>query len=121
MNELLLSKIYDLKEAIDNDPRIILLKEKEAIMENNDEVMLLSYYYSRAQDDYSDALKYYVEGSEELKEYQRKLFKAKEKLDSHPLVQDYLKAYQEVRLMYENIESTLITPFKSKITCKEKK
>ena len=121
MNELLLSKIYDLKEALDNDPRIILLKEKETIMENNDEVMMLSYYYSRAQDVYCDALKYYVEGSEELKEYQRKLFIAKEKLDSHPLVQDYLKAYQEVRLMYENIESTLITPFKSKITCKEKK
>ena len=111
MQDKMLEKIYSLKDAIENDERILDLQNKEKIMEENEEVMVLSYRYSCAQNDYNDALKHYGEGSEELKVYQKKLFIATENLDSHPLVKDYLKAYQEVRLMYEEIEKNLIKPF----------
>ena len=121
MNDVVLEKIYALKEALNNDPRVVDLLKKEKAMEESEEVMVLSYRYSRAQDDYSDALKHYKEDSDEIKIYQRKLFEAKQILDAHPLVREYLKAYQEVRLMYEKIESVIILPFSSKVKCEEKK
>lgn len=121
MDGSLLEKIYALKDAINNDPRVLDLLKKEKNMEENEEVMVLSYHYSRAQDEYNNALKHYKEDSDEIKIYQKKLFEAKQKLDSHCLVKDYLKAYKEVRLMYKEIEELIINPFIRKHDHKEKK
>lgn len=121
MDDELIKKTYQLKESIESDARVLLLKEKEKAMEENEEVMLLSYYFSRAQDEYNDALRHYKEESEEVKEAQRKLFLAKKALDEHPYVQDYVKAYQSVRTMYEELQQALFEPFHTTYLCKEKK
>lgn len=118
MDNSILEKVYDLKDAIDEDPRVLDLLMKEKNMEENEEVMVLSYRYSRAQDEYNDALKHFQEDSDEMRKYQKKLYEAKQQLESHYLVREYLKSYKEVRLMYKEIEDLIITPFLDQLKCK---
>lgn len=121
MEEELLKKICQLKELLDNDERVLELKTKEKIMEENEEVMVLAYRYSCRQTEYNDALKHYGESSNELLTAQKQLADSKKELESHPLVIDYLKAFQKVRELYQSIDEHLFGPFKKSIMCKEKK
>jgi cell fate (sporulation/competence/biofilm development) regulator YlbF (YheA/YmcA/DUF963 family) len=97
----MVSNIYllagELKDLLDNDERIIRLNKLENELNNNEEVMALSYQKDLAVSAYSDALNHFANNSEEIKKYQHELFLKKEALDNHPLVKDYLKAYSEVR------------------------
>ena len=97
----------ELKDLLNNDPRIIRLNELEKKLENSEEVMALSYQKDAATSAYSDALNHYQEGSEELKKYQREMYHKKEALDNHPLVREYLQAYSEVRDLYFQINDIL--------------
>ena len=97
----------ELKEMLDNDERIIRLNTLEKELNNNEEVMALSYQKDVAVSSYSDALNHYAQNSEELKKYQHDLHLKKEALDNHPLVRSYLKAYSEVRDLYFQINEIL--------------
>ncbi len=121
MEDVLMSKIYQLKECLLRDERVLDLEAKEKRMEQDEEVMVLSYRFNCAQNDYNDALRHYEEGSQELLAYQKKLYESKKALESHPLVQDYLKAYKKVRELYHEMESVLFADFKENINCQEKK
>ena len=115
-----MKEAYTLKEVMESDERVIKLKQDEFRMENNEEVMRLSYAFSCAQDEYNDILKHFKAESEEAKKYQRKLFETKTKLDSHPLVKNYLQSYQAVRLMYNQIQREIFKPFGNH-ECNEKR
>lgn len=97
----------DLKKSLDNDPRIIKLNELEKKMNEDKEVMALAYAKDVASSEYSDILNHYSQDSETAKKYQKKLYAAKKALDEHPLVQEYLKAYVEVRNLYSEINAIL--------------
>lgn len=116
----LMKEAYALKEVLESDERIIKLKQDETEMENSEEVMRLSYAFSCAQDEYNDILKHFKPESEEAKKYQRKLYEAKFNLDSHPLVKQYLQSYQEVRLIYNEIQNKIFKPFNTH-ECNEKR
>ena len=107
----MVSNIYllagELKDLLDNDERIIRLNKLENELNNNEEVMALSYQKDLAVSSYSDALNHYANNSEEIKKYQHELFLKKEALDNHPLVKSYLKAYSEVRDLYFQINEIL--------------
>lgn len=107
----MVSNIYllagELKDLLDNDERIIRLNKLENELNNNEEVMALSYQKDLAVSAYSDALNYFANDSEEIKKYQHELFLKKEALDNHPLVKSYLKAYSEVRDLYFQINEIL--------------
>ena len=107
----MVSNIYllagELKDLLDNDERIIRLNKLENELNNNEEVMALSYQKDLAVSAYSDALNYFANDSEEIKKYQHELFLKKEALDNHPLVKEYLKAYSEVRDLYFQINEIL--------------
>lgn len=107
----MVSNIYllagELKDLLDNDERIIRLNKLENELNNNEEVMALSYQKDLAVSAYSDALNHFANDSEEIKKYQHELFLKKEALDNHPLVKDYLKAYSEVRDLYFQINEIL--------------
>lgn len=107
----MVSNIYllagELKDLLDNDERIIRLNTLENELNNNEEVMVLSYQKDLAVSAYSDALNHFANNSEEIKEYQHELFLKKEALDNHPLVKEYLKAYSEVRDLYFQINEIL--------------
>ena len=107
----MVSNIYllagELKDLLDNDERIIRLNKLENELNNNEEVMALSYQKDIAVSSYSDALNHFANNSEEMKKYQHDLFLKKEALDNHPLVKSYLKAYSEVRDLYFQINEIL--------------
>ena len=107
----MVSNIYllagELKDLLDNDERIIRLNKLENELNNNEEVMALSYQKDLAVSAYSDALNHFANNSEEIKKYQHELFLKKEALDNHPLVKEYLRAYSEVRDLYFQINEIL--------------
>ncbi len=107
----MVSNIYllagELKDLLDNDERLIRLNKLENELNNNEEVMALSYQKDLAVSAYSDALNHFANNSEEIKKYQHELFLKKEALDNHPLVKSYLKAYSEVRDLYFQINEIL--------------
>ena len=107
----MVSNIYllagELKDLLDNDERIIRLNKLENELNNNEEVMALSYQKDLAVSAYSDALNHFANDSKEIKQYQHELFLKKEALDNHPLVKNYLKAYSEVRDLYFQINEIL--------------
>lgn len=105
---------YELKELMENDPRFILLAEKEKAMENNEEVMALSYNKDLKETYLSDALKHFASGSPEVKRARLELFRASEKLDSHPVVKEYLKAYKDVEVLLNEINNILFGDIRNK-------
>ena len=119
----MVSNIYllagELKDLLDNDERIIRLNKLEKELNNNEEVMALSYQKDLAVSSYSDALNHFANDSKEIKQYQHELFLKKEALDNHPLVKEYLKAYSEVRDLYFQINEILFND--SSLRQKEKR
>ena len=113
MNEQILNKCQLLKEAIEKDPRILLLNQLEKEIENNEEVMVLSYKKDVALANYEDAIKYFKDDQDKIQKAQKLLADAKYNLDIHPLVKQYNKAYLEVKLMYEEINKQLFYIFRT--------
>ena len=104
---------YELKELMNADERFILLNEKEKAMENNEEVMALSYNKSLKETYLSDALKHFDSHSKEVKHAHVELYRASERLDNHPVVKEYLKAYKEVETLLNKINEILFSDIKS--------
>ena len=111
MTDELYLKVNHIKELLDNDPRVIRLNELEAKMDNDEEVMALAYKKDVAASKYSDVLNHFSKDSEEAQKALKELHEAKLNLDNNPLVREYLKAYQEVRELYDEINKTLFTSF----------
>ena len=114
-------KASELKEKLNNDPRVVLLNQLEQEMNDSEEVMALAYQKDMASVAYSDILNHYSEDSEEAKSALKKLHEAKLKLDSHPLVKQYLKAYSDVRDLYNEINMVIFSDFSANLCPKEKK
>ena len=100
---------YELKDLLSQDERVVLLDKLEKEMNTNEEVMALAYQKDLAINNLSDAINHFGENSEEAKNAQHELFLKKEALDNHPLVRQYLKAYQEVRELYFNLNDILFS------------
>ena len=109
MTEKILDLTYQLKEALNQDSRIIRLDEVEKRMNESEEVMALSYKKDLALDKYNKMNEYFSFDSKEVVAARKELAEAKKELDSHPLVREYLKAYQEVRLLFEEINDALFS------------
>ena len=117
MNDVLLSSLEKLREAINSDPRLLKLNELDKKLNEDEDVMKLAYQKDMALLSYEDTLKHFKEDSSEAKEAQKRLHEAKLKLDLHPLVKQYNEAYKEVRLMYEKINDVLFSSFIDKTRC----
>ena len=76
MNEDLILEVYKLKEVLENDPRVKDMLEAERIMENDEDVMRLSYRFSIANDEYNEALRHFKIDSGEARNAQKKLYEA---------------------------------------------
>lgn len=113
--QTILKIAYELKELLSKDPRFILLNEKEKAMESSEEVMALSYNKDLKESYLSDALRHYPKGSPEVKHAHVELFRASEKLDSHPLVKEYYQAYKEVEKVLNEINDILLKDLKKNI------
>ena len=108
-----------LKEKINQQECVIRLNELEKEMNNNDEVISLAYQKDLKASNYSDVLNHFNKDSKEANEALKALYEAKKKLESHPLVREYLKTYQQVRELYDHINNELFTPLKWQLCGKE--
>lgn len=113
MNERLYELTYKLKEDISSDKRVLLLNKIEDELNNNDEVISLAYKKDKLSSEYSDLLSYLKEDDPIVKNKQKELYEAKKQLDSLPLVIKYNKAYQDVRILLEEISNILFKDLKS--------
>ena len=111
MNETIVKATYALKNDLNNDERIILLNELENKLNSNEEVMALSYAKDVAADKYNEMVRLFKDGSEEASLALKQLSIAKANLDNHPLVREYVKAYQKVRELYSEINGILYSSF----------
>lgn len=105
---------YELKSLIENDPRYLLLKEKERAMEENEEVMALSYQKDMREIELSDALRHFDDSSAEVNKAKVALFRASSTLDEHPVVKEYLDAYQEFKKILDEVNGILFGDLKRK-------
>ena len=121
MDEKITELTYKLKEQLQNDPRIIALNESEKKMNESEEVMALSYRKDCALDHYNQLLKYYSDDSKVVVKARQDLASAKKELESHPLVRDYLQKYQQVRLLFEQINQNLFSMLNNDMCPKENK
>ena len=120
MNPKTIDKAYELKESLQNDPRILLLNEKEDAMSNDEEAMKLCYKKDIANDEYVEMLRLFPEDSQEVKKAREKFYFTKKEFESLQVVKDYLKAYQDIRLLYEEINEILFKDF-NKDLCPSKR
>ena len=109
-----------LKESLQNDPRVILLNDLEKQMDESEQVMALAYKKDMAAVNYSDVLNHFSEDSEEAQKALKELHEVKLNLDNHPLVKEYLKAYKSVRELYEQVNEILFANFNSNLCPKDK-
>ena len=100
---------YELKDMLSQDERVLLLNKLEKEMTINEEAMKLAYQKDLAVSNYSDMLNHFDENSEEIKAAHHQMFLAKDALDNHPLVRDYLNAYKKVRELYFEINDILFS------------
>ena len=114
MNDIY-SLSYELKDILSQDERIILLNNLEQQMNNDEEVIKLAYQKDIAVSNYSDVLNHFDENSNEAKKAHHQMFLAKENLDNHPLVREYLKAYKEVRELYFQLNEILFSNLSLKL------
>ena len=120
MEEKIILLSEKLKEAIGNDPRYIALNEAEKKMNEDKEVQSLAVAKEKALNEYNDILRHFDRESDTAKKYQKALYEAKKELEEHPLVKDYLVKYQQVRILYEQINSILFSDLNSSLCPKEK-
>ena len=121
MDEKISELTYKLKEQLNNDPRVIALNESEKKMNESEDVMVLSYRKDVALDHYNQLLKYYSDDSKVVVKARQDLATAKKELESHPLVREYLSNYQQVRLLFEQVNQTLFSMLNNDMCPKESK
>ena len=114
MNSSLYDELYKLRDIMKNDERFLALNELDEKLNNNEEVMKLSYQKEMAIVEYEDALNHYGKNSAELQKAQQKLAKCKLELDNHPLVKEYYLALRKVRDMDSQVNEKLFNDFQLK-------
>ena len=117
MTEEILKKAMELEESLKNDERIILLNKLEDEMSKDEEVMRLSYLKDVKNDKYNEMKKYFKDDSMEVANALKEFYEAKKELESHPKVRAYLKAYQDVRMLLDEINKILFEEYNSSL-CK---
>lgn len=111
MNQNLLDKATSLKSTIENDEEVKKLKELDALLNDDEEVMKLCYKKDMAVTSYEDALRHFGENSDEAITAQKVLYQAKLALDTNELVKRYNLQYKKVRKLYDKINEELFNSF----------
>ena len=120
MNENTLRCAYELHELISTDERVLNLNHLEKEMMDDLEVQSLSKNKDEKNEKYLETIRYFGEKSLECASALKEFYLAKKALEEHPKVRDYLKAYQQVRLLFNEINHILFDEFNENL-CPTKK
>ncbi len=118
MKQETLEALNLLKTNLDNDHRVVLLKEKEKIMSEDLKANELSIKMKLASSKYDDDLNHFGFDSPFTVKSRQELHQIKLELDTLGVVKDYMDAFKEVRKLYEQIDEILFSSFKEKRKCK---
>lgn len=119
MEKVLIENLYQFKDMISQDERIILLNQYEDEMMNDEEVMKLTYIKDKCNREYEDTLRFHDEMDECVKEKRNKLIKSKDNLYAHPLVKRYLKQYNEINNLFLQINEIIFGNFNENFCIKD--
>ena len=117
MDGILQKRLLDLALAIDEDPDVLLLKEKEAALKDDPALLSLVEEKDKALSDYMLARMAYGEDSEEAKAAQKKLHQTKMNLDLQPKSHEYTEIYSRLSLRYRYVDDILFGLFRQKKKC----
>ena len=108
MNERVIALAESLNQELNSHPDVVLLKSKEKELNDSFEVYTLSKAKDEALEVYINNKELYGEDSSITLESLTKLKDAKEKLNNHPLVKEYLSNYNKVRDLYMDINDIVL-------------
>ena len=112
MNQASEEKLMELKQAIQEDPRFVLLAKLDSELSASSEVKELAKKKDEAAEKYEDSLKH-ARNEEEIVKDRKALYEAKLALDSHPLIQQYNAAFASCREILSTIDDLLFSPYRS--------
>ena len=101
------------KDSLEADPRVILLQTLDQQLQAQPSLLTLLDSYQLAQRNYQSMWEAYGDDSPHLVRARGELHVVKTQVDSHPAVLAYLKAYSEVRKLYQWIQTELFDAFKA--------
>lgn len=108
--------IYTLAKQINDELNknedVILLNELDKKLNNSYEVYKLSNQKDEALEKYLSNKELYGEDNEITFKSLEELKEAKESLQNHPLVKEYMEVYSRVRDLYIKIDNILLGDFK---------
>lgn len=108
MEDRLYFLAQEVHDSLSNHPLVVTLDKLEKELNENFEVYELSKKKDEALEVYLNNKEAYGEDSEITKKSQIELKEAKEKLNNHSLVKEYLKIYSQVRDLYMEINDIVI-------------
>lgn len=112
MNVELLDKIDALKKEIENSEEYKELLRHNEILENSDDIKILSYRKDVAIFEYQEALKHFNKNSIEVIGKEKVMAKSIYDLNNHELVKNYNKAFASLNSIYKEINVLLFDFYK---------
>jgi len=119
MDERIYNLAVNINEELNKNEDVLLLNEIEKKMNDSYEVYSLSNKKDEALEKYVSNKELYGEDHDITINSRNVLKKAKEDLQNHPLVKEYLEVYSRVRNLYLEIDDILLGEYKKeKKTCR---
>lgn len=111
MDDKVYNLLNSLNEELRKNPKVIELEKLDKALNDSFEVYTLSNKKDLALEQYINNKDLYGENDPLTIKALEELRKAKEELNTFPLVVSYLKVYSEVRDLYNNINDIIINPY----------
>ena len=112
MDERIYSLAANLSDSLSNEPDVILLKKLEKELDDSYEVYSLSVKKDDALEKYTRLKEILGENHPDVLKAIKELKEAKENLNKHPLVKQYLEVYSRVRDLYMEVDNILFADYK---------
>ena len=112
MNDKTYFLAKEINEELNKNPDVVLLNELDKKLNDSYEVYSLSNKKDECLEKYLSNKEAFGDEDERTIQSRNELSKAKESLQNHPLVKEYLEVYSRVRNIYLEINNILLNDFK---------
>jgi cell fate (sporulation/competence/biofilm development) regulator YlbF (YheA/YmcA/DUF963 family) len=108
-----IEQAYSFKDILEKDERVLNLLQCDQAINKNQTLIQLVEAYQLAQRNYESVWQNFGDESDLVQQARHHLHQVKTSVDTEPSVQQYLKAYAEVRKIYQHIQEEIFLSFKS--------
>ena len=106
-----------LKDALDQDERILALDTLDREVNADPKLLELSLEAKKKAEGYANSLYFGQDDPKKTPPAQHELYLAKKQLDEYPLSREYQKAYYAVRRLYAELDEILFGPYRYALSC----